>query len=86
MTAAWGALQNGLRRALTSVRLVLTFTLLNLAFAVLAILPLARALDRLLSPAGASSGLLAAWPTIIGLALIPVTVIELTKLVRHGVH
>jgi Ca2+-transporting ATPase len=33
-----------------------------------------------------TDGLLAAWPTIIGLALIPVTVIELTKLVRHGVH
>ena len=62
MTAAWGALQNGLRRTFTSVRLVTTFTLLNLAFAVIAILPLAQALNRLLSPAGASSGLLAAWP------------------------
>jgi hypothetical protein len=63
MMAAWAALQSGLKRAFTSVRLVMTVTLLNLAFAVLAILPLVRALHGLLSPGGAASGVLAAWPS-----------------------
>jgi hypothetical protein len=56
------ALYRGLTNSFTAVRLILAFTLLNLIFAAVAILPLAHALDRLVSPAGPGSAAWTAWP------------------------
>ncbi|MCZ6833894.1 MAG: hypothetical protein O7F11_09125, partial [Acidobacteria bacterium] len=55
-------LRTGLPVAFGSVRLVWLLLSVNLAFAVLALLPALTALDRLLAPVGSWEGLLQTWP------------------------
>jgi hypothetical protein len=56
------ALAQGLRCAFTGWRLLAIMLLANLAFALVALLPVAMALDQVLSPMGDWQGVMARWP------------------------
>ena len=56
------ALTRGLVVAFTSWRMLSLMLLFNLLFALVALLPAAQALDRMLTPMGDWQGVMARWP------------------------